>query len=55
MKKRWCCKECGNEFETSWIPYFFVKCPRCGSRNVYRVDELRGKGFGPRFKRKICK
>jgi len=55
MKKRWKCGNCGREFETGWIPYFLVKCPSCGSKNVYRIDELRGKGFGVRARRGICK
>jgi len=54
MKKKWRCKDCQYEFETSWIPYFMVRCPRCGSKNVYRIDKLKGKGFGPRFKRGVC-
>ena len=54
MKKRWRCKDCQYEFETSWIPYFMVSCPRCGSKNVYRIDKLKGKGLGSRFKRGVC-
>jgi len=54
MNKRWRCLDCGHEFETPWIPFNFVKCPRCGSKNVVRVDPYRGRGFGARHRRGIC-
>ena len=53
--KRWRCMDCGHEFETGWIPSSMVSCPRCGSRRVYRIDPERGKGYGPRYKRGICR
>jgi len=54
VKKRWVCMDCGYEFETPWIPFNMVKCPRCGSKNVHRIDEKRGFGYGPRHRRGIC-
>ena len=53
-KKIWVCMNCGNEFETDWIPYYMVKCPYCGSSNVHRIDEARGHGYGPRYRRGVC-
>jgi len=55
MKKKWVCMNCGYEFETSWIPFYMVKCPKCGSKMVHRIDENRGKGFGRRQRRSICR
>jgi len=55
MKKVWICRNCGTQFETPWIPFSYAKCPNCGSKDVYRIDEKRGKGFGPRYRRGICR
>jgi len=55
MNKRWVCMDCGCEFETAWIPFNMVKCPKCGSRRVYRIDDQRGKGYGRRMKRGVCR
>gem|GEM_PF-3472962 len=55
LKKKWKCFDCGNVFETEWIPSFLVKCPKCNSTRVYRIDKYRGKGFGRRLKRGICR
>lgn len=55
MRKKWKCLNCGAEFETEWIPYFMVKCPYCGSKNVHRIDTYRGRGFGARYRRGICR
>ena len=57
LKKKWYCSKCGQEFETPWIPSQFVTCPNCGADHkfIFRVDEFKGKGFGNRFRRKICK
>lgn len=41
-KKIWKCLNCGHVFETSWIPFHLVKCPKCGSNMVYRIDSMRG-------------
>jgi len=46
--------DCGHEFETPWIPFNMVRCPNCGSRRVHRIDEKRGRGYGPRHRRGIC-
>jgi len=54
-KKVWKCKDCGHEFETGWIPYYEVSCPKCGSKNVYRIDPHRGQGSGARYRRGICR
>jgi len=32
-----------------------VKCPRCGSRRVHRIDARRGRGYGPRYRRGVCR
>jgi len=55
MKKKWVCMNCGHEFETPWMPFYMVKCPKCGSKMVHRIDENRGKGFGRRQRRGICR
>jgi len=55
LRKKWVCVNCGHEFETPWIPSQFVKCPNCGSNLVHRIDQLRGKGFGNRFRRGLCR
>ena len=55
FKKKWKCMDCGSEFETDWIPSSFVECPNCGSKNIYRIDRARGKGVGPRHRRRLCK
>jgi len=54
MRKKWVCMDCGHEFETPWIPFNMVKCPRCGSARVHRIDSGRGRGYGPRFRRGVC-
>jgi len=55
VKKRWVCMDCGHEFETPWIPFNMVRCPKCGSRRVHRIDARRGQGYGRRYRRGICK
>jgi len=52
--KRWKCLSCGHEFETPWIPFHAVQCPKCGSKNVVRIDAARGRGWGPRWRRGLC-
>jgi len=32
-----------------------VSCPACGSKRVHRIDARRGRGYGARAKRGICK
>jgi len=54
MKKKWVCMDCGHEFETPWVPFSSVKCPRCGSARVHRIDSGRGRGYGPRYRRGVC-
>jgi len=55
MEKKWKCLDCGKEFSTPWIPFSMVSCPACGSRRVHRIDARRGKGYGVRARRGICK
>jgi len=53
--KKWRCLDCGYEFETPWIPSSFVRCPRCGSNRVFRIDPYRGRGGRPdRWRRGLC-
>ena len=53
MRKRWVCMNCGHRFETAWIPFTMVKCPKCGSNLVHRIDRMRGRGYGRRARRGI--
>jgi len=40
------CLDCGYEFEEPFgKPRWFIKCPKCGSQNVVRVDTERGWGW----------
>jgi len=55
LTKEWYCANCGRRFRTPWLPSMFVVCPFCGSRRVYRVDARRGRGYGPRYRRGICR
>ena len=54
-KKVWMCRDCGKKFSTQWVPFSEVSCPNCGSSNVHRVDSLRGRRYGPRHKRMVCR
>ncbi len=58
--RRFRCYDCGNEFE---VPYGTggmgrqMKCPKCGSNNIHRIDTGggrggRGFGRGPRWAQK---
>jgi len=55
MEKEWYCMHCGCKFKTAWVPFNLVKCPKCGSRQVHRIDAQRGKGYGARHRRGICR
>jgi len=45
MMRRFKCADCGAEFEE---PFGTGRptCPKCGSANVYRIDEYAGMGAG---------
>ncbi len=48
-KRKFKCYDCGNEFD---VPYGTggmgrqMKCPKCGSNNIHRVDSGPGAGRG---------
>jgi len=45
--RRFKCVECGHEFEVPFgQPRWTLKCPNCGSPNIYRIDSGFGKGQG---------
>jgi len=46
-KRKFQCLDCGAEFEEPFgKPRWMVKCPKCGSENIVRVDAPQGRGFG---------
>ena len=49
-KRKFKCLECGHEFEEPFgKPRWMLKCPKCGSENILRVDGAgwcRGYGRG---------
>jgi len=46
-KRKFQCLDCGHEFEEPFgKPRWMLKCPRCGSENIVRVDAPQGWGRG---------
>ncbi len=47
-KRKFQCLDCGNEFEEPFgKPRWMLKCPKCGSENIVRVDRPgAGRGYG---------
>jgi len=49
-KRKFKCFDCGHEFEEPFgKPRWMVKCPKCGSENIVRVDTPAGwcgRGYG---------
>ncbi len=47
LRRKFKCLDCGYEFEEPFgKPRWMVKCPKCGSSNVVRVDVPAGFGRG---------
>ncbi len=45
-KRRFKCLDCGNEFEEPFgKPRWMLKCPKCGSENIVRLDAPAGRGY----------
>lgn len=46
MERVFKCLDCGEEFKVPYgQPRWAIECPKCGSRNIVRVDNERGFGW----------
>ena len=47
MERLFRCLDCGEEFKVPFgQPRWLIKCPKCGSQNIVRIDNNRGFGWG---------
>ncbi|HIC09392.1 MAG TPA: hypothetical protein EYO62_05015 [Aquificales bacterium] len=45
MERTFKCLDCGEEFKVPFgQPRWTLKCPKCGSQNIVRIDNNRGWG-----------